>query len=52
MSVISVKVVRICQYKKRAIGSSVWYDFKNSCSTPARKEDWSLATVNGSFTET
>ena len=32
-------------YKKGTIASSVWYDFKNRCSTPARKKK------NGSFTE-
>ena len=53
LSAMSVEVVRICHYtKKEPFGSLVWYDFKNGCSTPARKEkNWSLATVSGSFTE-
>ena len=54
LSATSVEVVRICHYtKKGPIGSSIWFDFKNCCSTPARKEkNWSLATVNGSSTKT
>ena len=33
--------------RKGTIDSSVWYDFKNGCSKPARKEqNWSLETVH------
>ena len=40
-------------YKKGTIGSSVWYDAKNGCRTPVRNEkNWSLASLNRSFTET